>query len=181
MPLAIRIIDKVADLADWDASSFLNGYYAVYDAVSGKYIGVPSSGGGGSGSSLTLTGLNTSAITESGLFGYVSANGVVALADNTVLSKSNVIGATNSIDGEIITAGLVVDAQFTFDGGSPNPGEKVYLAANADDFSTGAGKLTATVPGNGILVVVGICLDNSNYSLLQTAEVVIRIREPIIL
>jgi hypothetical protein len=39
MPLALRVIDKVADLSDWDQSSFTNGMFVMWDATSGQYIG----------------------------------------------------------------------------------------------------------------------------------------------
>ena len=39
MPLAIRVIDKVAELSDWDQASFVNGMFVMWDATSGQYIG----------------------------------------------------------------------------------------------------------------------------------------------
>lgn len=183
MPLAIRVIDKVADLSDWDATTFFDGYYVIYDASSGKYIGVPSGGGGGGGAaaSLTITGLNTSAVSGAGLFGYLSGNKVVSLADSSSILKAVAIGATTHTSGEIITHGLIPDAVFTTAGGQPSPGAKVFLAAASDDGGSGAGKLTATPPNTGVLTIVGVCLDNTNYSSSKKAAVIIQIREPIVL
>jgi hypothetical protein len=38
---AVRVIDRVADMADWDQSSFNDGNLARWDAGRGRFVGVP--------------------------------------------------------------------------------------------------------------------------------------------
>lgn len=37
---AIRVVDRVADMADWDQTSFTDGLVPVWNAAAGKYEGV---------------------------------------------------------------------------------------------------------------------------------------------
>jgi hypothetical protein len=120
-----------------------------------------------------LTGLTTTGLGD-GDFAYISANNTVSKTDATALASSYVIGANTGTSGAIVTGGLISNAKFTTAGGSPSAGSPVYLALSTDDTSTGSGKLTATVPSTGIVVEVGICIDNSNYAASKTAKVLLQ-------
>ena len=73
------------------------------------------------------------------------------------------------------TTGVVRRAKFTASEGSPANGSTVFLARAADDGATGAGKLRATKPPAGsILVDVGTCFDNTNYAVDNTCAVKLR-------
>lgn len=49
MPSAVRVIDRVADMDDWDQTSFTDGKWVRWDAVQGKFVAAtppdPSTGG----------------------------------------------------------------------------------------------------------------------------------------
>jgi len=180
MPKAIRVFDKVGELTDWDQASFTtDGMIAQWNALMQKYVGTVIDLSALSSISL-VTGLTTSALTSSGLFGYVSANDTMALTDNLALASSLIFGASTINSGEMIVGGIVSNAKFTTVGGSPPPGSQVYLAASTDEASA-AGKLTATVPTSGVLAVVGVCLNDTNYALSKTARILLQVKTPIVL
>jgi hypothetical protein len=173
MPLAVRVIDKVADLSDWNQSTFTDGLYVQWDATSGKFVGSAIDF-----STLnTITGLNTAGLTSAGLAGYISANNTLQPGDNLSLSTCSVVGFSNGTSGSLVVGGIIT-CKFTTVGGSPNPGQTVFLAASTDEVGA-AGKLTATAPNSGVLLAIGFCLDNTNYSSLKECNIVFQIKSPI--
>lgn len=171
MPIAIRIIDHVAEMADWNQASFADGMLAQYDLTSGKYIGAFDN---------VISGINTSALSTAGLFGYISGNNVISLTDAASINSSILFGASTIISGQVAYAGVISNASMTTIGGQPAPGAKVYLA-NSGDEAGAAGKLTATCPQTGVLAIIGICIDNSNWTTLKQIKMLLRIQEPILL
>jgi hypothetical protein len=120
-------------------------------------------------------GLITAAMTGgSGTAAYVSGASTVSPTDNAAAATAGFFGFFEGHAGLMVTDGFISDAQFTTAGGSPANGAFVWLAAAADDAGTGAGKLTATIPGVGVIVQVGICLDNSTYAGLKTSKILIQ-------
>lgn len=56
MAQAVVVLDRVADMADWDQASFIDGRLVKWDATLGKFTAAPpSSGGGGSDSNYVHT------------------------------------------------------------------------------------------------------------------------------
>jgi hypothetical protein len=178
MPQAIRVIDHVAEMADWNQASFtIDGMLVKWNAVTGKFEGI--TGGGGSASTTTVSGLNTGALT-SGLFCYISANSTVSLTDSLTLPTSIFFGAITGTPGTVIVQGVVMNANFTTIGGSPAPGSRAYIAASTDEAGA-AGKLTATVPVSGIVAEVAIVIDNSSYAGSKQCLVLIQVKTPVVL
>lgn len=132
------------------------------------------------GEAVIASGLNTTALTSSGLFGYISANDILSLTDNLNLATAKVFGCSNSTSGQAIVLGIVTDAKFTTVGGMPGAGNPIWLAASTDEASA-SGKLTATVPTSGIIVEVGLCLNNTNYASLKTSKILFLPKQPIVL
>jgi hypothetical protein len=122
--------------------------------------------------------LSTTAL-SAGDVGYVSATNTVAKTDSLAISSSRVVGIAGT-SGTFILAGIAT-AKFTTDGGAPNPGDPVWLAASTDDSGAGAGKLTATAPTGGILAEVGICVDATGYAGSKTATVLVQVKSAITL
>jgi hypothetical protein len=114
---------------------------------------------------------------------YVSANNTWQLArSNGTLEEATLEGAFVGNADTVVFKGRAVNMLFTTDGGSPTPGDSVFLAASTDDGGTGIGKLTATPPGPGFFLVnAGICLDNTNYASLKTSAVLFNPRSPVAL
>jgi len=93
-----------------------------------------------------------------------------------------VAGARN---GALYSNGQQVNLAFTTKGGLPRIGQTVWLASAQDDAETGAGKATATKPSTHTpytgypllfpqnIVAVGVCTDNSRYSVDGTAVVLL--------
>ncbi len=131
-------------------------------------------------SQVQISGLTTTGLAD-GDFGYASSADTMTKTDNATLAKSRLIGCNEGTAGSMTVSGTIENAKFTTDGGSPAVGSPVYLAAAADDTSTGAGKLTATAPTSGILAEVGICLNNANYAGSKTAEVLLQVKTPVTL
>jgi len=128
-----------------------------------------------SSSQVVVAGLTTTGLAD-GDFGYVSANGTMTKTDATTEAKSYMFGANEGTASSMTVGGVVENAKFTTDGGSPSAGDPVYLALGTADTGTGAGKLTATAPTTAgqYVAEVGICLDNSNYDASKTCEVLLR-------
>jgi len=93
-----------------------------------------------------------------------------------------VVGARNDA---LYSNGQQVNVAFTARGGKPRIGQTVWLASAQDDGDTGAGKATATKPSTFTppaihppifpqnIVPVGVCTDNSRYSVDGTAVVLL--------
>lgn len=139
----------------------------------------PGGGGGGGGDNNAVTGQTTTGLAD-GDFAYISGNNtwLKAQSDGS-RAQATLRGANAGVAGSMIVTGRVAAAKFTTGGGSPTAGAEVYLAANADDGGTGAGKLTATAPSTGFLTRAGVCLDNSNYAGLKTCVVLLNPQPPI--
>lgn len=129
---------------------------------------------------LTQDGLTTTGLAD-GDFGYISTADTLSKTDSAAIGTVRVIGANEGTAGSMTVGGVIENAKFTTDGTSPGNGDPVYLAAAADDTSTGAGKLTATAPTAGVLAEVGICLNNANYVGSKTAEVLLQVKVPVVL
>ena len=175
MPTAIRIIDRVAEMVDWNQSTFLDGMLAQWDATSGKFIGSFTT----TLSNIIVPGIDASSLSTAGLAGYISANNVLTKTDSLSYNSSLIFGFTTQAGSDVAIVGLI-DAQFTTVGGLPPPGAAVWLAASTDE-SGAAGKLTATPPTTGVIAEVGICVDNSNYTSSKKSKILFRSRTPIIL
>lgn len=126
-------------------------------------INIP--GSSGDTNRLLETGLTTTGI-GSGDAAYVSSASTVSKTDATADASSQLLGFGNGVAGQLITQGVVSNAKFTIDGGSPANGAIVYLALGTADGGAGAGKLTATAPvaAGQFVAPVAICVDNSNYA-----------------
>jgi hypothetical protein len=122
-------------------------------------------GGGGSGNNLVTPAgaiTDTSAMSGSGTFAYISAAGVAspATAAGPVgnVNKARVFGCFEGVANQLTVAGVINDAQM--DGsGAPAAGDPLYLS------TTVPGKLTKTAPitvGQQVSEV-GICLDPTLY------------------
>lgn len=131
-------------------------------------------------STLVATGLTTTGL-ASGDAGYISANNTLSKTDATTIATARFFGVNTGTAGSMVTDGTAT-FKFTTDGGSPNPGDPVYLALLSEDTNTGAGKLTATAPSAALEVVyeVGIVVDNSLYAGSKTCVVLIQPKMPII-
>jgi hypothetical protein len=127
----------------------------------------------------TTTGL------ANGDFSYISSNDTWTKSQNNgTLRQATVIGAYEGVSGSVSLPGSIIEAaKFTTDGGSPQPGDAVFLAASTDDSGTGAGKLTATAPttAGAYVTAVGVCLNNSNYAGSKTAKIVFSPALPILI
>jgi len=175
----------IGDLLVWDGFAWVllppttNSYVLTSNGPLTVPSYQPAAGGGGGGS--TITGQTTAGLGD-GDFAFVSANNTwtKAQSDGTQL-QATVRGANLGTSGTMAFAGRVLSGKFTTAGGSPSPGEEVFVAAAADDGGTGAGKLTATAPTTGYLTKAGICLDNSNYAGFQTCVVLLSPSSPIAL
>lgn len=136
-------------------------------------------GGGGGGDALAVTGQTTTGLTDGDVC-YISANNtwLTARSDGS-RRQATISGAHAGTAGTMVIQGRIAAAKFTTAGGTPTPGEEVYLAANADDGGTGAGKLTAAQPSSGFLTVAGTCLNNTAYAGSKTSIVLLNPQSPI--
>jgi hypothetical protein len=143
-----------------------------------QYSVTPAGGGQSGGTSGFISGLTTTGV-GNGACCYVSANNTVLPTDNLVAAKARCFGVGTNTPGTIQISGVVEVMEFTTVGGSPNPGDKVYLAAATDDTNTGAGKATATAPdvSGQTEAEIGICLNNSNYAGLKTCRVLLQVKK----
>lgn len=107
------------------------------------------------------------------------ATGEYLPSDNLDAHSCAVAGALTA-GGALVPGGSRVILNFTADGGEPTNGAPVYLASSQDDTNTGRGKATATPPSTSMpalplwtqnLVIVGICVDNTNYAADGTCVV----------
>lgn len=131
-------------------------------------------------SQVAKAGLTTTGLAD-GDFGYISAAKTISKIDSAAIGTARIFGANEGVVGSMTVAGVIENAKFTTDGGSPVNGKPVFLANAADDTGTGAGKLTATAPSTGVLAEVGICVDNTNYAGSKIAEILLQTKSPIIL
>jgi hypothetical protein len=175
---------NIGDLLVWNGNAWvlLPPTTVGYALTSNGPLTVPSyqpTGGGGGGS--TITGQTTTGLAD-GDFGYASANNTWAKAQSDGSQLQATVRAANlGAAGTMAIGGQILAAKFTTAGGSPVPGSEVFVAANADDGGTGAGKLTATAPVSGYLTKVGICLNNTNYGAFKTCVVLFHPGSPIAL
>lgn len=145
---------------------------------------------GSSGGSSIIA--NTSALTVAGVASYLDAMGFALPTDSLSARASSLAGVYAGTAGMLATAGIVT-CRFTTDGGAPPAGAAVYLAACTDDSGAGAGKLTATMPQPGPLMIdvvgfsgttprnavpVGRCVDASLYASTKTATVELALPTP---
>lgn len=172
MPDAIRIVDQIQDQSDFQGP-LVDGKFIAYDSGISKFILDDIT-------TINITGLTTTGIAD-GDFVYVSSNNTVSKTDSASITTSRCVGANEGVSGSITAFGVVENAKFTTVGGSPSAGTPVWLAAATDDVSTGAGKLTATVPIVGIVAEIGIVIDNSNYASLKTCKILVQIKKPVVL
>ena len=133
---------------------------------------------GGTGSK--INGLTTTGLAD-GDFGYYSSAKTITKTDSAAIGTSRAVGANEGVASQMSVAGIIESAKFTTVGGSPSVGAQVFLAAAADDTSTGAGKLTATAPSSGVVAEIGLCQDNADYAGSKTAEVLFQPKTPIVL
>jgi hypothetical protein len=97
-----------------------------------------------------LFGVDTSQMLgQSGLAGYWSFENTVTPTSSEFPNTATIAGFTNTKTGQLIISGIVPDAQFTTVGGEPVPGGLCWFAA-PDDEPNAAGKLTASMPTEGI-------------------------------
>jgi hypothetical protein len=129
-----------------------------------------------------LTGQVTTGLSAGNVcYGSGASTWDKARSDGSVI-QANVGGVYLGVAGKIVLSGApILTALFTTAGGAPAHGAQVYLAASSDDGITGAGKLTATPPSAGYLVVCGTCVDNSNYASAKTCLISFTPRPPILL
>jgi hypothetical protein len=121
----------------------------------------------------------------SGQFAFVHAVGGTGSAGNPIAgptSNTNAmlarcIGAYEGVIGQLVFGGIVPDAQLTTASGQPQIGAPLYLASNADDANTGAGKLTQVKPVavGTVAAQVAIVIDNSAYASQKRCKVLIQI------
>jgi len=94
MPQAIRIIDSVAEMKDWDQSSFSDGEMAAWDSTTGKFIG---SGNFSIDGSLTSSGIASFDKTRTSATNFETLT-VDSLTDATTYrigSRIGSVGGTN--------------------------------------------------------------------------------------
>lgn len=178
---------NIGDLLVWDGiawvllSTTTSGYVLTSNGPLVVPSYQPSGGGGGGGSGNSVTGQITAGLGD-GDFAYVSGNNtwLKARSDGSQL-QATVGGANLGTSGVMSISGQILAAKFTTVGGSPVPGAEIFVAANADDGGTGAGKLTATAPSSGYLTKAGICLSDVNYGAFKTCVVIFNPSSPIAL
>ncbi len=178
----------IGDLMVWNGAAWvlLSPTTAGYVLTSNGPITVPSyqPGGGGGGGGNVITGQSTAGLAN-GDFAYVFANNTWGKARNDgSLLQATCIGHNAGTAGTMLLSGSVSEsAKFTTVGGLPISGDVVYLAASTDDGGTGLGKLSATPPTTpgSYLVIVGTCIDNTNYAALKTCRVEFNPQPPILL
>lgn len=116
---------------------------------------------------------------DSGYFGYILSDYVVARTDAKYLSKSRCIGAHPGMPGVVAASGVVADAKFSAVSDVPVPGMPVFLARADDEPGDGAaGKVTTFAPSSGIVAEVGLVasVDGPTFTAHRTAEVVLQMK-----
>lgn len=170
------------DLPNNGSARFKIAGSAVSANVTAANLGTLTGGSDGSSlhthSSTVTTGWTTTAMTASGLFGYVSSASTVTPTDNAAMSTSRAAGIYTGTSGQMVVSGLVT-AKLTTAGGTCSAGAPLWLAAASDDTATGAGKLTATLPASGVAAQVALCVDPANYAGAKTAQVLLQVHTPV--
>jgi hypothetical protein len=128
----------------------------------------------------SVSGLTTTGLAD-GDFGYISSANTVLKTSSAAIGTALVMGVNEGTVSSMTTrhGSVIENAKFTTDGGSPSDGARCWLANAADDTSTGAGKLTATVPTTGVEAEAGLVLSNGNYVGSKTCKILFLPREPI--
>jgi len=99
MPQANRIIDKVADLSDWNQSSFADGQFVRWDVTAGKFVGTDSTPGpqgdtgdtGDTGADSTVPGPKG----DTGSMGPSTGTAVISFVDGDLDGSDNLLASHN--------------------------------------------------------------------------------------
>lgn len=143
--------------------------------------------GAAAGVGPSITGQNTLALTAGDFCRPTAADTWDRARADGTLAEAMSIAAYGGTPGTVLLTGAVLPAvRCTTDGGEPLIGAQLFLAASTADTGTGTGKASATAPapmigGSVHLVVLGTCIDNSDYALLKTVKAVFNPSYPVVL